>query len=152
MHTSLDAGTEYTYRLVAINDLGDSDPSNEVSATTHDVPAAPTGLTATVVSDGEVTLSWTVPSDGGSAITSYKIKQATSSTLVIVTTPTTVAVGDITINVSSASYVVSGLADGAYHFQVAAINNVGQGTYTDPVPATDEWRQYGYHGYRYGYL
>ena len=80
-HTSLDAGTEYTYRVVAINDVGNSGPSNEVSATTNDVsvaPAEPTGLMATVVSDGEVTLSWTVPSDGGSAITSYKIKQATA--------------------------------------------------------------------------
>ena len=48
-HVSLDAGTEYTYRLVAINALGDSGPSNEISATTHGVPAAPESLTATAV-------------------------------------------------------------------------------------------------------
>ena len=57
-HVSLDAGAEYTYRLVAINDVGDSDPSNEISATTHDVPVAPTSLTAIAVSDTEIDLSW----------------------------------------------------------------------------------------------
>ena len=109
---------------------------------TEDVPAtatapdAPAGLTATVVSDGEVTLSWTVPSDGGSAITSYKIKQATASADLVATTPTTVAVGDITINDSSASYVVLGLADGTYYFQVAAMNSIDTGDYSTEVSAS----------------
>ena len=54
----------------------------------------------------------------------------------VATTPTTVDVEDITINDSSASYVVLGLADGTYYFQVAAMNSIDTGDYSTEVSAS----------------
>ena len=46
--TAVVAGTTYWYEVTAVNSVGESGPSNEVSATVPLlVPAAPSGLTAT---------------------------------------------------------------------------------------------------------
>ena len=140
-HTGLSAATAYHYQVAATNNVGTGGYSSVASATTNDVPATatepgmPTGLMATP-GDAGVTLSWTAPSDGGDPITSYEIRQATASADLAAATPTSVAVGDITINGSGASHVVSGLADGIYYFQVAATNSVGTGAYSSAVSAT----------------
>jgi len=62
--------TTYYYRVYAQNPAGDSDYSNEASATTlaegsgpAGVPENPSGLDSTVVSGSEVDLSWTDNSD-----------------------------------------------------------------------------------------
>ena len=55
--TGLHESTSYSYRVVATNAIGDSAPSGTLSATT--TPAAPTGLTANVVSGSRIDLSWT---------------------------------------------------------------------------------------------
>ena len=59
-------GTEYTYKIQAANDTGNSGDSNEfniTTASTGTVPDAPTGLTGTENTDGEVVLTWDDPSD-----------------------------------------------------------------------------------------
>src|SRR5207302_10292469 len=74
----LAAGTAYTYRVSAINSVGSSLPSNNASATTLAVaPSPPMGLAATAVSSSQISLSWTAPNNGGSAITGYKIERST---------------------------------------------------------------------------
>lgn len=62
--TGLDPSTMYTYRVCAYNSDGNSDYSNDASATTQDVPvdttppAPPSGLSATTVSSSQITLDW----------------------------------------------------------------------------------------------
>ena len=54
-------GTRYAYRVRAANAAGQSAPSNEAVVTTPATgaaPAAPSGLTATAISAGEVRLAW----------------------------------------------------------------------------------------------
>jgi hypothetical protein len=54
----LRSGTEYTYRIRAVNSAGSSGWSNEARATTLDAPPAPAGLQAAALSNGEVRLTW----------------------------------------------------------------------------------------------
>ena len=123
-HTSLDVGTEYTYRLVAINGVGDSGPSNKISATTHNVPDAPTGLMATAVSDTEIDLAWRAPTnDGGSEITSYLLEYSTDEGSTFMELHTTA-------DAVTLSYSHAGLTAGTeYHYRVAAINSIDTGAY-----------------------
>ncbi len=84
------------------------------------VPAAPTGVTATAGNRSAI-VSWTAPSNGGSAITSYTVTPyigttAQKATVVSGTPPAT------TTN-------VTGLTNGtAYTFTVSATNGVGTGS------------------------
>lgn len=83
-------------------------------------PSAPTGLTATTASSSKINLSWTAPSsNGGSAVTGYKIERSNNggaswSTVVSNTgsTGTTYTSGGLTANAT-------------YTFRVSAINSVG---------------------------
>jgi len=85
--------------------------------TSPTVPAKPT-LTATVISSSQVNLSWTIPSNGGSSITGYKIEYkiipADYSLLV-----------QINGN-STTTYSHTGLqSDKYYVYRIFAINSVG---------------------------
>jgi len=129
--STVSTGTTYYYRVAAVNSYGSGLPSNEVSATPQaaTVPGVPT-LSATA-GNGAVHLSWTVPSDGGSAITNYNIYRGTASngeTLLA-------TVGNIT------SYDDSGLTNGAtYYYKVSAVNAIGEGLLSNEVSATPHLR------------
>ena len=93
------------------------------------VPGAPT-LTSATVGNGTVALAWTAPSsNGGSAITGYKIYRGTTSsgeTLLA-------TVGNVT------SYVDSGLSNGiTYWYRVSAANSVGEGQLSNELSATPQ--------------
>jgi len=93
----------------------------------HTVPSAPQNLQATA-GYHLVTLTWAGPSsDGGSAITGYRIYRGTSGggeTLLS-------SVGN------TSSFTDSGLAAGqAYYYKVAAVNAVGEGAMSSESNAT----------------
>src|SRR2546425_4685345 len=125
----LASGITYTYRVSAITvSLLTSSPSNTASATTFTVPRAPTGLTATASLSSQINLSWTAPtSDGGSAITGYKVYRSTSSG----TETGYVNLGNVT------SYTNTIVTPGVtYFYKVAAINSLGVSPQSNEASAT----------------
>ena len=95
-------------------------------------PDAPTDLTATAEGSTQINLSWTAPaSDGGSAITGYRIEVSTDGS------NWTDLVGD-TGN-DGTSYSHTGLAAGdTRHYRVSAINAAGTSDPSDAVSTNTE--------------
>lgn len=115
--TGLTASTQYFFEVRAYNALGNSDPTSEVSATTlalTPAPTAPTGLTATAVSQSQINLAWT---DASSNETGFKVYRGTvSGTLALVAT----------LGPGVTSYQNTGLLSGVqYFFKVASYNATG---------------------------
>jgi len=130
----LSSSTTYTYRVSAINSVGTGSPSHTVSATTSTAstaPGTPSSLTATAISSSQINLSWTAPSsNGGSAITGYKIERSTDG-------GTTWSVLVSNTGSTGTTYSDTGLAaNTAYTYRVSAINSVGTSTPSNIVSAT----------------
>ena len=93
-------------------------------------PGKPTGLAASASGDTRIDLSWTAPSDGGSAITGYKIEVSTDGSA-----PWTVLEAD-TGNTDT-RYSHTGLSPGSTrHYRVSAINAGGTSEASSTVSAT----------------
>ena len=70
--TGLTAGSNYQFKVRAVNGSGESaesDPSDAVAAANK--PSQAGKLTLSSYGNGSVTLTWAAPADGGSAITDY---------------------------------------------------------------------------------
>jgi predicted phage tail protein len=93
--------------------------STEVSAIPAATAGSPAGLTVTP-GHSQAILSWTAPaSDGGSALTSYRVYDGTTAGFQDGTAATTS---------TGTSATVTRLTDGTtYYFRVAAVNAVGEG-------------------------
>ena len=120
--TGLTNGTSYTFTVTAKNSVGSgpaSAPSSPVTPAPPAAPAAPTGVTATA-GRASAMVSWTAPSNGGSAITSYTVTPYVGTTAQPVTT--------VTGSPPATSVTVTGLTNGTtYTFTVTATNAVGTG-------------------------
>lgn len=128
--SGLNNNQEYFYEVTAVSDAGEGAASNMDSATTHDVPGAPTGLSADPSGVKEITLDWTAPlENGGTAITHYEIHRgtATGATAKIADTPD-----------ATTGYIDNvGLLNGTqYFYDVKAVNVVGPGLASDEDSAT----------------
>jgi PKD repeat protein len=86
-------------------------------------PGAPTGLTASA-GNAQVSLSWTAPaSNGGVAITSYRVYRGTSSG-----TETLLTAGGCSGLGAVLSCTDTGLTNGqSYYYKVSAVNSLGEG-------------------------
>ena len=135
---SLENDRLYYFQLAATNAVGTGAYSDAASATPT-APRAPSrvsGLLATG-EDGRVRLTWDIPSDGGSALTSYALCQSETLSALSSAVPTIVPLSDITQNGSTARYVVPSLENGRqYYFKIAAINAAGRGAYSEAASAT----------------
>src|SRR5262249_55790750 len=97
--------------------IGERALCNEGNATPATAPGAP-NLTGAAPGTNSVSLAWSAPSsNGGSAITNYKVYRSTSSgTETLLTT-----LGNVT------SFTDSGLSNGTtYFYKVSAVNAVGE--------------------------
>ncbi len=121
-NTGLSQGTEYNYRISAINAGGTGAVSNTDSDTTNSAPSQVTGFTATKKTDAlTIDLAWTAPANGGSSITGYKIERSLNNSVwsdLVSDTGTT-----------AVTYANTGLNQGTiYYYRVSAINAIGTGT------------------------
>ncbi len=125
--TGLVNGQTYYYQVSAVNAIGEGPKSNEASATPATLPDPPQNLTATA-GDQQVSLSWSPPSsDGGSAVTNYRIHRGTTPGGEVFLKE----VGNVT------SYVDTGLSNGqTYYYQVSAVNAIGEGLRSNEALAT----------------
>ncbi|NYT12285.1 MAG: choice-of-anchor D domain-containing protein [Methanomassiliicoccales archaeon] len=123
----------YYYLVSAVNSVGEGPNSSEVSATPSSsptVPTAPQDLEAER-GDGQITLTWTAPSNnGGATITGYLVYRGTSS-------------GEKTLLASLdnlLTYTDHSVANGQiYYYQASAVNSVGEGPLSNEasaIPAT----------------
>ena len=127
IETGLVNGTTYFYIVTAVNAMGESAASAQVSATPaapSAAPAAPAGLTA-VAGDGQVTIGWTaVP---GAA--SYNIYWSTTAGV-------TTANGTEIAGASNPD-IETGLVNGTtYFYIVTAVNAMGESAASAQVSAT----------------
>jgi len=122
--TGLTNATTYTFKVAAANGKGFGYLSAATLPITVGAPLAPKGVTATA-GKGSATVSWTPPTDNGSAITGYVVTALAGKNTV-----KTVPVPAVT------QTTVSGLLKGtSYTFTVAANNANGTGPASPPSNA-----------------
>ena len=135
--TSLNAGTVYTVRVIALrNHVADGMPSSEVSGTTSPPPSttpnAPQNLQA-IAGSAQVTLHWDAPGyDGGADITGYRIEVSSDGGT---------GWSDRVANTGNANttYSHTGLAPGSTrYYRVSAINSAGAGNASNVASATTD--------------
>ena len=114
--STVEAERKYVYRVKAVNPAGASQWSSFANATTPPAPVpviaaedlAPTGLTATPVDGGGVSLSWTAPAEDAGSVTGYEILRGvgagTLSTLVSDSGNTTTSYTDSTATTAAETY------------------------------------------------
>ncbi len=122
--TGLAEGAARHYRVAARNGVGEGPDSATVRGTApvrptvpRDFRVEPSGLLP-----GDVTLAWSAPaSDGGTALTGYRIDRGASPG----------AVSELrTVGVVT-SYRDNPLTPGTYYYRIAAVNGVGAGPATE---------------------
>ncbi|WP_217561768.1 S-layer homology domain-containing protein [Paenibacillus sp. GbtcB18] len=92
-------------------------PSDETLLTVYTTPSEPTNVTATA-GNGQAVVSFTAPSDGGTAITGYEV---------------TASPGDKVVSGTASPITVTGLTNGtAYTFTVKALNAAGESAASAP--------------------
>jgi len=128
--TGLTNGQAYYYKVSAVNSVGESSKSSEASATPvapATVPTAPQSPAATAGS-AQVVLRWSAPaSNGGAAITAYKVyRSTTSGTETLLAT-----LGNVL------TYTSTGLTNcQTYYYKVSAVNSIGEGAQSSEASAT----------------
>jgi parallel beta-helix repeat protein len=124
--SGLTNGVTFTYRVSAINSIGEGCKSDDAIATPATLPGPPQGLSANAGIE-EITLVWSSPSDdGGAAITNHVLYRGTTSggeTFLI-------TLGDSTI------YLDFGLTSGQdYYYKVSSVNAMGEGPLSNEASA-----------------
>jgi len=123
-------GGTYYYQVTALNSVGESARSSEVSARPTAPAAAPSAPTCSlkILTKTGIRVSWTVPTNGGSAITGYRIYRSTSSGTETLLT---------SVAASATSYTDTATTrGGVYYYRVAAVNAYGTGPMCAEVHGT----------------
>ena len=126
--TGLKNGVKYSFRIVAVNSVGPSQPSSQITATPENyVSIEITNLRASR-GDGFVTLTWSIPSFAQEQISGYYIREYKTGESKF----TTHVILDKTTKVK-----ISGLENGvSYGFSVMAVTDSGVGPVSNIVNVT----------------
>ena len=131
LDTAVQNGNTYYYEIKAINYIGEGSPSADVGATYTgpNPPSAPQNLNATG-GTSQVSLTWTTPaSDGGAAITGYKVYRGTvSNNLSLLTT----------LGVQTAYTDLAVVNGTLYYYEVTALNSAGESARSNQSSATPQ--------------
>ncbi|MDH3958742.1 MAG: fibronectin type III domain-containing protein [Actinomycetota bacterium] len=130
--TGLENGTAYVFRVAALSSAGVggwSEPSEAV--TPQGKPKRPTVVSG-LPGDRTVFVTWVPPADdGGSPVTGFLVDHSLDLGKTWVPASPVAVAGDDT------SFMVADLTNEAdYRFRVAALNSVGQGSWSYPSPVT----------------
>ncbi len=125
-NSGLSVNTKYYFRVRAYNDTGNSGYSNEVSATTLDVPPdGPSRLAAGTLSTSRIKLTWVDNSDNELGFKIERKKSGGSYT----------QIAEVDEDVTS--YTNSGLQNNTeYYYRVRAYNSEGDSPYSNTASAT----------------
>ncbi|MBL4595340.1 MAG: fibronectin type III domain-containing protein, partial [Robiginitomaculum sp.] len=129
--TGLTNGVEYTFTITAtnVNSLT-STISNPATVTPAKTPNAPTGLSATAISNEQINLAWTAPSNDPEfgTLIGYQIERHAGDELFVVVTTT---------STPATTYSDTGLDNGTtYTYRVSAVSSGGVGTASGSVADT----------------
>lgn len=115
--TTVQPNVAYVYRITAVNAVGESRTSARASLTSDVVPPSDVRSLTLVPGDSNIQLFWEPPaSDGGSALSGYRVYRNESSTPIASLPPTTT------------SYVDRSVTNGVrYGYRVEAWNVKGEG-------------------------
>ena len=120
-------GTTYRYQVSAISAAGEGPRSPEVVAARGTAPSAPLNLKATVSKSG-IVLTWGAPaSNGGSAVTGYRVYRGTASgaeTLYVTYGPNAIGMTDTAVTKRT-----------RYWYRVTAVNVLGESAPSNEVSA-----------------
>ena len=129
-HTGLTAGATRHYRVRARNAIGFGPWTSAVNATTDDnaTPGPPRDLTADAEGSSVIELDWRAPIDAGSGpVTGYRIEWSGAGVIWDV----------LERNYRGTDYRDDGLSPGTTrHYRVAAVNQYGQGDWSNEASAT----------------
>lgn len=124
--TAVTAGSTYFYRVVAINNTGESAVSDYASGTvqtTSQSPATPTGVAVSNATPGQLVITW----NAVSGATGYSVRRSTSAggTYAEIATP------------AGTEYINNGLTNGTtFYYKVVAVNITGSSAASAIVSAT----------------
>ncbi|HAM73369.1 MAG TPA: hypothetical protein DCM86_17180, partial [Verrucomicrobiales bacterium] len=128
--TTAAAGIGYTYRVFAVNAVGDSLASPTATATVPTLPGAPTGLTATQRTNPlGVVLTWV---NNATNATAFEVQRATGAAGTFTTLATVAGANITTYTDGTAAINVAG----GYRYQVRAINAGGSSAFSPVVSIT----------------
>jgi titin len=122
------SGTTYFFRILAVNAVGDGLYSSEYRITTlmPSVPSPITDLNVTNNGNNQISLTWTKPAENGSNISKYVISYYPLGSVILYSP------FNVVNNNTQVVYNVPGLGSGkTYNFQVAPINSMGTGQFTN---------------------
>ncbi|MED4226762.1 fibronectin type III domain-containing protein [Neobacillus cucumis] len=125
--TTVQAGKKYYYRVNAVNGNTPSSYSNTVNVTISNVPAAPTGVSATATSGtttDTIRVSWTAPAG---TINSYDVQFSTDSSFA--TNVSTYNTGSNWTTYSRTGF----LKKKTYYVRVRAVNQIGNSTWSNSI-------------------
>jgi predicted RNA-binding protein with TRAM domain len=133
--TGLANGTSYNVQIKAVNGNGDGTPTLSKAATpsaTATTPGAP-GITAITPTNAKLSVAFTIGSDGGSGISTYKYSTDGGATFKTRASGSTASPIDITTVSSGTGTLVNGTS---YNVQIKAVNAQGDGVATATTTST----------------